>query len=111
MLGSTKVVTRGEVCRGRAVHAASASWITGRGAIVIEDGRFSYVKPSEGHGTEVHGPDIVGDLFEANVFAAEQMGDVDPGGVPSDSAVGGDLAGLEEGGVVGRLRLLGEGTG
>ena len=78
---------------------------------MIEDGSFSYVKPTEGDGAEVDGPDIVGDLLEANVFAGEQMRDVDPGGVPSDAAVGGDLTGLEVGGVVGRLKLLGEGMG
>ena len=60
---------------------------------MIEDGSFSYVKPTEGDRAEVDGPDIVGDLLEANVFAAEQMRDVDPGGVPSDAAVGGDLTG------------------
>ncbi len=51
---------------------------------MIEDGSFSYVKPTEGDRAEVDGPDIVRDLLEANVLAAEQMRDVDPGGVPSD---------------------------
>ena len=78
---------------------------------MIKDGSFSYVKPTERDRAEVDGPDIVGDLLEADVFAAEQMRDVDPGGVPSDSAVGGDLTGLEVSGVVGCLELLREGTG
>ena len=78
---------------------------------MIEDGSFSDVKPTEGDGTEVDSPDIVGDLLEANVFAAEQMRDVGPGGVPSDAAVDGDLTGLEVGGVVGGQELAGEGTG
>lgn len=60
-------------------------------AVMIEDGRFADVKPAERDGAEVDGPDVVVDLLEPDVLTAEQMGDVDPFGVPSDASVGGDL--------------------
>ena len=34
---------------------------------MIEDGCLAHVKPAEGDGSEVDGPDIVGDLLEADV--------------------------------------------
>ena len=55
---------------------------------MIEDGSFADVKPTEGDGPEVDDPDVVVDLLEPDVLAAEQMGDIDPGGAPSDAAVG-----------------------
>jgi hypothetical protein len=70
---------------------------------VVEDGSFCCVKPAERDGPEVDGPDVRGDLFESDVFTAEQVADVDPGRVPSDPAVGRDLADFEVGGIVGAL--------
>ena len=45
-------------------------------------------------GPEVDGPNVLGDFFKPNVFASQQVGDIDPGGVPADPAIGGDAAGL-----------------
>lgn len=67
---------------------------------MAEDSSFSYVHVSEGDGSEVDGPDILGDLFETNVLSGEKVGDVDPRGVPSDPTVGRDLPELEVGGVL-----------
>ena len=58
--------------------------VTGRRAIMRKDGSFSYVQPAEGDGPEVDGPNVLGDFFKPNVFASQQVGDIDPGGVPAD---------------------------
>ncbi len=68
-----------------------------------KDGSFSYVQPAEGDGPEIDGPNVLGDFFKPKVFASQQVGDIDPGGVPADPAIGGDAAGL----VV--RRILGQG--
>ena len=63
---------------------------------MIENGEVGGVEPAERDGPEGDGPDIGGDLFfETDVLAAEEMADVDPGGVPADASVGGDLSDLE----------------
>ena len=46
------------------------------------------MEPAEEDGTEVDGPDVVGDLFESNVIPSEQVRDVDPIVVPSNASVG-----------------------
>lgn len=78
---------------------------------MVEDSSFPYVQPTERNGSEVDGPDIVGDLFKSYVFSSEQVGNVHPGLMPSNAAVGGNSAGLEMIGVIGRLDLLREGSG
>ena len=55
---------------------------------MIENGELGRVEPAERDGPEGDGPDIGGDLFETDVFAAEEMTDVDPCGVPSDASIG-----------------------
>ena len=77
---------------------------------MIEDDASTYVKPAEYDGTEVDGPDIGGDLLETDVVATEQVGDVDPGGPPTDAPVGRDLAGLEVSRVLGREELRRKGS-
>ena len=62
-------------------------WVTRRGAIVVEDGTFSYVQPAERDGAKGDGPDVVVDLFETDVVSTEQVRDVDPEGVPSDTSI------------------------
>ena len=78
---------------------------------MVKDGSFSYVQPAEGDGPEVDGPDVLGDFFEPDVFASKQVGDIDPGSMPADTAVGGDFAGLEVCRVFDAWELAGELTG
>ena len=54
---------------------------------MVEDGTFSYVQPAERDGAKVDGPDVVVDLFETDVISTEQVRDVDPDGVPSDTSI------------------------
>jgi hypothetical protein len=75
------------------------------------DGSFVDVEPAERDGTEVYGPDARGDLLEPDVLAAEQVADVDPGRVPPDPTVRGDLSDLEMGRVLGRAQLGRHGPG
>ena len=67
---------------------------------MVDDGSFFYVQPPEVEVVEVDGPDAGADLLEADELAAEQLADVDPGGLPSDAAVGADLSDLEVGRVL-----------
>ena len=76
---------------------------------MIEDGEFGGVKPAERDGPEGDGPDIVGDLFETDVLTAEELRDVDPGGVPADASVGRDFTYLEVSRVFRREELRREG--
>ena len=78
---------------------------------MVEDGFLTYMEPPERDGAKVDGPDIIGDLFESNVITSEQMGDIDPGRVPTDAAVGRDFADLKMERVVGLCKLLWEGPG
>ena len=48
---------------------------------MVEDGSLADVKPAERDRPEVDGPDIIGDFLESDVFAAEEVDDVDPGGI------------------------------
>jgi hypothetical protein len=75
-----------------------------------EDGSSTCMEPAEGDGPERDLPDIVVDFFETDVLAAQEVADVDPGGVPSDAAVGGDLPDLEVDRVRRHEELGGEGT-
>ena len=77
---------------------------------MVEDGSFVYVKPAERDRPEEGGPDARSDLLEADVLAAEQVGDVDPDGVPPNPAVCGDLSNLEVRGVLRRSELRGHGS-
>jgi len=72
---------------------------------VVEDDAATGMQPAERDGSEGDRPDAVGYLFEPDELAAEQVADIDPGGVPSDAAIGRDFSDLEVGGVVGRLGL------
>jgi hypothetical protein len=45
----------------------------------VEDGFLFDVKPAQVNRTEEDVPDIVCDLFEADVVTGEQVRDVDPG--------------------------------
>ena len=76
---------------------------------MIEDGELGCVKPAERDGAEGDGPDVVGDLFEPDVLAGEEMADVDPGGMPPDASVGGDLTELEVSRILGGEELRREG--
>ena len=78
---------------------------------MVEDGSFVYVQPTEGEGAEVDGPDAWGDLLETDVFATEEVADVDPAGVPADAAVRADLANLEVSRVLRRADLRGKRPG
>ena len=40
---------------------------------MIEDDCLADVEPAEGDGSEMDGPDIVGDLLETDVLTAEQV--------------------------------------
>ena len=40
----------------------------------------------------IHGPDIVVDFFESDVFATKDVADIDPVGFPADAAVPADQA-------------------
>ncbi len=55
-------------------------------------------------------PDTVVDFFEADIFPGADDGDVDPMGVPSNAAVGADVANLEAVRVFERRKLLGHGA-
>jgi hypothetical protein len=46
-------------------------------------------------GAEEDGPDAIGDLFETDELAGEEVGDVDPFGAPTDAPVRGDLSDFE----------------
>ena len=72
---------------------------------MIENGASAGVKPAERDGSEGDGPDVVGDLLESDVLAAEQMRDVDPSAVPTDPSVAGDLPDFEVRRIVGMLEL------
>jgi len=78
---------------------------------VVKDGSFSFMQPAEGDGSKVNGPDVLGDFFEPDVFASKQVGDIDPGGMPADPAIGGDFAGLEVCRVLGQVELARERPG
>ena len=43
---------------------------------MADDGSFSYVHASEGDGSEVDGRDVLGDVVEIKVLAAEKMRNV-----------------------------------
>lgn len=78
---------------------------------MIEDRASTGVKPAERYGSEVDGPDVVGDLLESNVLAAEQMRDENAHARPADAAVRGDLPDLEVSWILGVLELGRERTG
>ena len=78
---------------------------------MVEDGSFIKVQPAERNGSKEDGPDVGSDLLETDELATEQMGDVDPDGVPSDAAVARDFPDLEVSGVLGRAELRGHGSG
>jgi hypothetical protein len=77
---------------------------------VIQDNALMDVQPAEADVAEVDGPDIVVGFLETDELAAEQVGDVDPGAGPADSAVGRDFADLEVSRVLGCVQFRGEGT-
>ena len=81
--GSQRSLRRARSSRTR----GSAPRVARRHAVVVEDDAPAYVEPAEGDRPEVDGPDVVVDLLEADGFATEQVGDVDPGAGPSDAAV------------------------
>ena len=78
---------------------------------MVEDSSFPYVQPPQRNGSEVNGPDIISDLFQSDIFSSEQVGDVHPGCMPSDAAIGGNSACLEMVGIFRRLDLFREGSG
>ena len=78
---------------------------------MIENGELGRVEPAERDGPEGDGPDVGGDLFETDVLAAEEMADVDPGGVPPDASIGGDLSDLEVSWILQGEELRREGPG
>jgi len=78
---------------------------------VVKDGYFSFMQPAERDGSEGNGPDVLGDVFALDVFASEQVGDIDPGGMLADTAVSGDFAGLEVCRVLGQAELARERPG
>ena len=68
------------------------------------------MKPAEEDGPEVDGPYAWGDFLKADELSTEQVGDIDPVGVPPDAAVGRDLPCLEVGRILKGWDLLGEGS-
>ena len=60
------------------------------------------------NGSEVDGPDSLGDLLESDRIALEETTDEDLSSVPSQSTVAGDFSEFEVSGVFERIRLIGE---
>lgn len=72
---------------------------------------FVSVESAEEHGSEVDGPDSIGSFLQADVFLEQGMADVDPSGLPSDTAVAADASDLEVSGVLGLGETIGVGPG
>lgn len=49
---------------------------------MVKVGSFSCVQPAERDGPEADSPDILVDLFEADVCGSKRVGDIHPDGVP-----------------------------
>lgn len=75
---------------------------------VVLNTEKSFVHSSESQGTEVDIPDAIIDLFQADVFTAQGVGDADPMFIPSDPTVATDETNLEVSRVLERWQLSGE---
>ncbi len=67
----------------------------------------AFVKSAEFEMAEVDGPEAIIDFFEGNVFAGEDLTDVDPAASPADAAVGADATDFEVIGVFQRWQPIG----
>src|SRR5258705_999143 len=76
--------------RGNGLHVSAL-----QSAIRILDAHVPLEQPAEPQGPEVHIPDAVVDLLEADILAHAHRGDVDPAAIPPNAAVGADVAHLE----------------
>jgi hypothetical protein len=69
-----------------------------------------FVEAAKEERAEEDGPDTKVDFFEADVFFSQDVGDVEPVGVPADAAVSGDAADFEVGRIVDGRDGVGEGS-
>jgi len=77
----------------------------------IHDAVVSLIEPAEVKGSVEDGPDVHGDLLEADEVVFEQAGDEDLPAPPSEGAVSGDAAELEMSGVLEGPGAVDEGPG
>src|SRR2546425_1309937 len=80
--------------RAQSPQGAQAPWRRSR-AIGILNFRVALVQTAKLKWPEVHVPDAVVDFLKANVLADAHGGDVDPAALPTDAAVGADVAHFE----------------
>ena len=74
----------------------------------IFDPAVPFVKAPQAERAEVHVPQPIVDLVKADVLAAEDVTDVDPGVVPANAAVVADASHFVVGGILDRRHLLGK---
>ena len=76
----------------------------------IFDPAVSFVKAAQAERAEVHVPQSIVDLVQADVFAREDVAHVDPCVMPANAAVVADAPHFVVGGILERRYLLGEGA-
>lgn len=69
---------------------------------MIVDTVVAFIEPAQVDGTEEDIPRASSEGFETDGQFAEDVGDVDPPGVPANAAVAGDAPGFEVAGVLDR---------
>jgi hypothetical protein len=74
-------------------------------AVDILDAPMRFAETTEFQRTEIHVPEAVVDLFQADVLCSAGDVDVDPSTVPADATVVTDVASLKMGGVFERRQL------
>ena len=74
----------------------------------IHDTIVGLVQPAEVDGTEVDGPDGVGDLLEADDVTLEETADEDLPSIPTESGVSGDSTEFEVARVLEWIGTMGE---
>ena len=85
-------------------------WSSFDPSVVVVNPVRAFVEPAEVDGAKVDVPGPVGEGLKADGESCQQMRDVHPVGVPTDSTVGGDFALFEMRWVVGGRDAGGQGT-
>ena len=90
---------------GKAVGMSSSA-VLGVRAREFED---AFIEAAQNERAEVNGVDAIGNILEGDIFASEDVGDVEEAVVPADGAIAAHAAELEVGWVVEVGQALGEG--